>query len=256
MASKPQNMAQIGRSNRAGISSARARRLAEKIDDRKPSSGKWLYAVSGIAVVGALAVAYNSSAFSALIAGSTEDGRMALVAGDAPETTAAPKPVDMQIAREPAPISPQDVPALRVAADPTSPIAESGPDAGAPVQASLPDAVPAGAAGPAAGAPACIAALQTNLDSLKASAGTSETVPWSFKRGEVTKLVQSALDCPDVHFKVDGSLELLELELSDLEISWNEAALALTLRTVATDAEASDASSDGTGPGAQTFVLR
>lgn len=250
MSKNPQDQMEIGRSSRGGINSSRAQRLSEKIETNKKSSGKWVYALSGVSVLAVLAFVYGATEPSSPGAGnSASDDQVS-------NSVAAFDIANAEIVS--GNITEPDVQTPSQQTDAV--MAENGKSDLQPAALSTSEEQFVALVPEPSGSIACVAVIETNLDALEVRSATSEDVPWSFKQDEVTKLVQSVLDCPEARFEVNGSLELLELGLSDLEVRWNQAERYLALRTVSTELGVSDALSEN-GDDAQpdlghNFILR
>lgn len=78
----------------------------------------------------------------------------------------------------------------------------------------------------------CVAAVEERLTVLRARFLKAGLIPWSVRQMYVTELVQQVIDCPQITLSVTGSLELLPLGLSDLEVNWSRSTERLGLRTV------------------------
>ncbi len=250
MSTKPNSNKGIGRSSRGGVHSSRAKRLSDKVEQNTGSGSKWLYLLSGAAVLGAAGLLYNSmsSSTEALAAETPADAPVSEIAEQvAAQATDNSETIDNTVAQS-ASVATAAV-APTVAGSATSQDVAAAPRV---IEASTLPTVPVGQ-------PFCVTAIERSLSTLHATFLEEQFIPWSYRQDEVTKLVQQVIDCQEVGLDVTGNLELLELGLADLEIDWDRAEYFLQLKTVPTSTEqATGELSDPGGDGNPwtSFILR
>ncbi|MEM7710551.1 MAG: hypothetical protein AAF264_07350 [Pseudomonadota bacterium] len=256
----------VGRSTRGGILSSRARRLSDRVEERKAPRRAWpTYIV--LAVAGSLA----AGLFYAWMTRPPGAGLGArLEVASEPPRSPGPGPDGMEadvaaeISGVPAtdPVEEEDTgsnggtiadvilaaPSERVAVPSEDAVAEppdvaaQPSDVGAGAEAdsqAVPAAltsdaepVPDEAAPPRAG---CVRVIEGSLARLHAE--SQEVVAWAVRQDEVTGLVQQVVDCPGVTFDVVGSTELLDRGLAALQMDWDRAGQALTLTIIRSGSE-------------------
>ncbi|MEM8851577.1 MAG: hypothetical protein AAGE03_16295, partial [Pseudomonadota bacterium] len=79
----------------------------------------------------------------------------------------------------------------------------------------------------------CEGMIERRLGEIRQTAQTyDDGLAWSDYRTTITSLVQQVLNCPAAGLDVVGSLELLDTDLADLQVSWDMATDQMTLTTI------------------------
>ena len=208
------NNKEIGRSNRAGISLARAQRLSESAQSGS-GSGVTLRLLATLLLCGAAVMVYfvAADAPESDVAAAITRTNQALTAEAAPETATA---------------EPDETAAIEVAEQPIdeAPVAEPldpKPEVVAAVERQ---------AAPVRYQSACIAAIEAQLDVLAAKSEGAEASAWTDKEEEIGTLMQYVLDCPDAGIEINGNVELVAKDIADLFIRWDRFGRSLKLNTV------------------------
>ncbi|MEM7643644.1 MAG: hypothetical protein AAF366_14090 [Pseudomonadota bacterium] len=184
----------VGRSARGGVSLSRAKRLSDQVHGKQASNRLWLGLLPiGILVAGG--VWYQTKL-------------------DGPASIDAATPADTAAAGDDGPAVAQ-----AAAADVTSPPED-------PVRTPVTEA--------ASAVPnTCEGMIERRLDEVRGLADTyGDGLAWTDYRTTITSLVQQVLNCPAAGLDVVGSLELLDTDLADLQVSWDVVANQMTLTTI------------------------
>ena len=201
---------------RAGMTLARAERLATKAGEGGGRAAQISVALGALMVVGmaAYGVLGTEARTSEAVAG--------LAAG--PEVAAAESSVDVGKLALSAPAGESDTPpALAAPAAGSVELASAGAEAGALALDPAPELAVAAAL-------PCVQRIEGLLVSLHDSVATDGS--WDRQQLGVTELVQATLDCDAAGFQVAGSLELLGSGLADLKVEWDRDAKVLGLAMI------------------------
>lgn len=230
MAKLRQTDQQVGR--RAGVSLARAQRLAGKTSTADSVAPRLYVGVGALAIVG-------------LVGYGIYEGTQASAAPDsnliASISTGTPADVTAPIAGA-------------ASSAPAYALVEGAEAVVSPTSAPVPDAPVAQPREIVAAVPGCVETIERKIDVIRsAAAGEND---WNVQQENVTALVQATLDCSDAQLEIAGSLELLGTDLADLRIRWDREDWNLDLAMIdGADLPGEEAAAD---PEAKTiqFVIR
>lgn len=210
------NNKEIGRSNRAGISLARAQRLSESAQSRS-GSGVTLRLVATLLLCGAAVMVY-------LVAADTPEGDVVATNTGADLTVESTAETDST--------EPDETSAIEVAEQTTAQSIDEDPITEALAPATDVVAAVERQTSPIRYQSACIAAIEAQLDVLAAKSEGAEASTWIDKEAEIGTLMQYVLDCPDAGIEINGNVELVAKGIADLFIRWDRFGRSLKLNTV------------------------
>lgn len=231
---------QVGR--RAGVSLARAQRLAGKTNAADSTSPR-IYVGLGVAAIAGL-VGYGLYApndASASLLSQTDTGFEPQIAAPVPGPAASASNVaDLTDAPAPNAVRSPDTEPFRTAS--------LGETSNAPQPSALaPREI-------VVAVPDCVRSIDERVEMLRSTA--SENDDWSEQQDNVTALVQATLDCSHAQLEIAGSLELLGTDLADLRIRWNRDDWNLDLAMIDSFSQSEAGPDPASDPSTIQFVIR